>query len=478
MSAHTGETEIETIETPTPPKLPSPQNRREDDIIEEDPNQDSEEDDDSQEDEEDESEDESEIQGNYRYTYETDSDDPFSGDIECCLSCPSFGCIKSSDSDKSSTTAPNVNSVQFLIIGLAGQISILGFVSFSVTWLLIGYLMPKCLCSDLFQHIIFLPISFKLILMVGIMFFPFLTWFCYHTFSVISKRQANGLFGMLIMLISLILASIITNCVFIFKSGGWTTYQIYNRDFYNRAHAAFINQKVFEAFTTLGSTLGGLSKDKSLEDTFSEFFQPQGLAQIESLERLMKWTVLGGWFIFNIFMVSVIFNLIKYRKMYYDGLLEVDGENLNRSRTSLKSRDSRSSRRSKVSQKSKRSRSSMNGRRGDRPPSYRHISPPKSVYSDVHTVRSVKSTASKRKMRNFNTSEMRNSFAAPSEGAPSMILYSNDHHHPVRYQPNDSFRTLQPDRSRRIQNEYIEVHNPYHTIQKKPKRTNQEDFLY
>ena len=110
--------------------------------------------------------------------------------------------------------------------------------------------------------------------------------------------------------------------------------------------------------------------------------------------------------------------------MYYDGLLEVNGDNLNRSRTSLKSRDSRSSRRSKVSQKSKRSRSSM-GRRGDRPPSYRHISPPKSVYSDVHTVRSIKSTASKRKMRNFNSSEVRNSFAAPSEGAPSMILYSS-----------------------------------------------------
>lgn len=83
MSAHTGETEVETIETPTPPKLPSPQNRREDDIIEEDSNQDSEEeDDDSQEDE---TEDESETHGNYHYTYETDSDDPFSGDIECCL---------------------------------------------------------------------------------------------------------------------------------------------------------------------------------------------------------------------------------------------------------------------------------------------------------------------------------------------------------------------------------------------------------
>ena len=82
MSAHTGETEVETIETPTPPKLPSPQNRREDDIIEEDPDQDSEEEDDS----EDESEvSESENEGNYHYTYETDSDDPFSGDIECCL---------------------------------------------------------------------------------------------------------------------------------------------------------------------------------------------------------------------------------------------------------------------------------------------------------------------------------------------------------------------------------------------------------
>ena len=73
--------------------------------------------------------------------------------------------------------------------------------------------MPKCLCSDLFQHIIYLPISceyffcvnwayfaelmlilVKLILLVGILFFPFLTWFCYHTFRVISKRQANGKF--------------------------------------------------------------------------------------------------------------------------------------------------------------------------------------------------------------------------------------------------------------------------------------------
>ena len=82
MSAHTGETEVETIETPTPPK--EPQNRREDDIIEEDPDHDSEDSDGSQEDG-DEDESESEVEGNYHYTYETDSDDPFSGDIECCL---------------------------------------------------------------------------------------------------------------------------------------------------------------------------------------------------------------------------------------------------------------------------------------------------------------------------------------------------------------------------------------------------------
>ena len=86
MSAHTGETEVETIETPTPPKLPSPQTRREDDIIEEDPDHGDSEEDDSQEDaDEDDSEEDSEVEGNYHYTYETDSDDPFSGDIECCL---------------------------------------------------------------------------------------------------------------------------------------------------------------------------------------------------------------------------------------------------------------------------------------------------------------------------------------------------------------------------------------------------------
>ena len=79
MSAHTGETEVETIETPTPPKIEH--NRREDDIIEEDPEHSG--DDDSEESDEEETEPESEE--NYRYTYETDSDDPFSGDIECCL---------------------------------------------------------------------------------------------------------------------------------------------------------------------------------------------------------------------------------------------------------------------------------------------------------------------------------------------------------------------------------------------------------
>ena len=43
---------------------------------------------------------------------------------------------------------------------------------------------------------------------------------------------------MLIMLISLILASVITNCVFIFKTGGWNSYQIYNKDFWSNAGEA------------------------------------------------------------------------------------------------------------------------------------------------------------------------------------------------------------------------------------------------
>ena len=71
--------------------------------------------------------------------------------------------------------------------------------------------------------------------------------------SDIYLKLKSGLFGMLIMLISLILASVITNCVFIFKSGGWTTYQIYNRDFYNRAHAAVSNllQLILNYFLTV-----------------------------------------------------------------------------------------------------------------------------------------------------------------------------------------------------------------------------------
>lgn len=207
-------------------------------------------------------------------------------------------------------------------------------------------------------------------------------------------------------------------------------------------------------------TFTSIKSDK-LEDVLAKVFYEEGLAQIESLERLIKWSVLGGWFIFNIFLGVVIFNVIKYRKMYYDGRLE---ENLDQSRSSLKSR---ASRRSRTSHKSKKSRTSANHR--DRPPSYRHISPPKSEYS-VHTARTVKSTTSRRKLRNFNQSDIRNSFAAPI----SESHYSS--HAPIRYQPNDSFRTLQ--NPRRAQEHYVEVHNPYHTIQKKTKRTNQEDFLY
>lgn len=251
MSAHTGETEVE-LETPTPPKLCQSINRRNEEVIEEESvriHESQNEDLDEEDEETDDESDDSEVEGNYRY-YETDSDDPFSGEIACCLSCPSFGCLKSSDAE-STISKNNSNSVHVFMLALCSQISVLGFISLSVTWLIIGYLLPACMCGDLFQHIVDLPFAAKLIIFVLLLFFAFLTWFCYHTFQVISQKQANGLFGMLIMLISLILASVISNTVFIYRSGGWTNYQLYNPQFYSKAgdvvslHYAYKSNQLF-----------------------------------------------------------------------------------------------------------------------------------------------------------------------------------------------------------------------------------------
>ena len=129
----------------------------------------------------------------------------------------------------------------------------------------------------------------------------------------------------------------------------------------------------------------------------------------------------------------------------------------------------------------------------DRPPSYGHISPPKSDYTvnTVNTHRTQRTTGTMRsKMRNFN-----NSFAAP------MTEYSNPPNYQNQYlrkilskvkcilhmnlEPNLGYsatmsRTMDSRDSRRISlvhDRHESSYQPYGTIQKRRPK-NQEDFLY
>ena len=45
---------------------------------------------------------------------------------------------------------------------------------------------------------------------------------------------------------------------------------------------------------------------------------------MEAIERTLKWTILGGWFIFNCFLIIVLKNIVQLRKKYYAGEFEED----------------------------------------------------------------------------------------------------------------------------------------------------------
>ena len=64
----------------------------------------------------------------------------------------------------------------------------------------------------------------------------------------------------------------------------------------------------------------------------------QGLHQLEAMERTLKWSILGGWFIFNIFLIIVLCNIVKLRKKFAYGDFDRESmpQSIRHSQASLK----------------------------------------------------------------------------------------------------------------------------------------------
>jgi len=457
MSSKTADTEEETLESPTPPKMsPSSPDPREDQILEDE--------DEDEEDEEAESsgdETATERQGAAHYHsgqytddgYTDGSSDLYSGDIECCFSVPAcFGFNRGS-----SDTLAEQSDDSFVMIVLM-QLALLAFCSFIVVWFLIGYLMPGCLCSNLFAHISGLPLSAKLLAFVCLVFFTSLWWMLYYSIRSIMRKEYKGLMAIISMTMMLFIASCIANVIAIYKAGGWTSYLIYDSDFYNNAGTVFMKDDIRNAI----STLAMFGQGQGVEETLHNMFYEEGLFQLEAIERTFKWFVLGGWFLFNIGLIVILCNIVKLRRMFYQG--QLDGISHQSGHQSLRQTHSRSHSTLKSKKRSP-------SKRMDRPPSYRHVSPPKSVRSSYSTTRSVRN-----KMRNFNNESYSNHYAPQ----PQMNPY---HHHATL--PRGEIVPLNQTMPVNTGNYYTVQRNPQHftasqQMGQRPRRQNQkrEDFLY
>ena len=45
---------------------------------------------------------------------------------------------------------------------------------------------------------------------------------------------------------------------------------------------------------------------------------------METFERAMKWSILGGWFLFNLYLIILMRLLFKVRRLYYNGAFETE----------------------------------------------------------------------------------------------------------------------------------------------------------
>ncbi|CBY22320.1 unnamed protein product [Oikopleura dioica] len=298
--------------------------------------------------------------------YSSDDDGP-AGALACCCSLPSI--FKINGTEEVSRYRRTTNFV-------LAKLSILCFVTGSCVWGICGYLLPKDLTSDAFVHLKSTSTSTLAILIVGLLYMLTFFGLSYKTIKSLMRYDYAPVMAISIFTVLSWLTSTFANIYCIFKVGGWNSYTIFNGD--------IASQLIDPAITQLISKFA----DKSTNDILEEIFTPEAFELIHSAERLFKFWVMGGWFIFNVFLLSTVLNLRQFRQVI---------EELDESEYSdTKSRRSYSSRTSSRSRSSARSRHSVKSRktnRSDYPPRYRDISP---AATSVISARSKKSAFSTR----------------------------------------------------------------------------------
>ncbi|CAG5104824.1 Oidioi.mRNA.OKI2018_I69.chr1.g1576.t2.cds [Oikopleura dioica] len=299
-------------------------------------------------------------------SYYTDDDGPV-GALACCCGVPS--CFKIKATEDVSLYRRSSNAILI-------KLAIICFVTGSCMWAVLGYFLPKEFSDDAFSHLKSTSTSTLALLLVG--FFYMLTLFglSYKTLKNVNNYDYAPVMAISIFSVLTWLISTAANIYCILKVGGWTNYTIFNGDIASQLIDPSIAQLI------------GKFADKSTNEILQAIFTPQAFELIHSAERIVKFWLMGGWFIFNIFLLSTVLNLRQFRQACedYDDS-EYSDTKSRRSYSSRTSSRSRSSLRSRQSGKSRRTN------RSDYPPRYRDISPPA---TSVISARSKKSAFSTR----------------------------------------------------------------------------------
>jgi len=298
------------------------------------------------------------------YSYES-----VTGEMACCFSLPKCNGFVSNEFTSTTTYYSHITLI---------LTSFTMFVSASVVWLLLGYLAPACLCSELYSHLYFLPFLGKLAIFA--IFVYFLTLFCISikVCRSILIESADSTFAYAILLGLTVIGSVIGNIYAIAKSGGWSSYLIYNDRFYNGAGAMFLKSKFFTAIAAFSE----ISQAQNIEEVVQMFVVEEGVAQIEAVERVAKFAILGGWFLFNFVLIAQVYFLTHYRSCLplCDELSDAsDTESVATKRSSKSGQSYRSG----ASRRSKKAARKAAMTEPENPPSYRDLSPPRSDYTSV-----------------------------------------------------------------------------------------------
>lgn len=349
-------------------------------------------------------------------SYES-SYDSISGEIACCFTIPK--CKRPIAPGQGSISSGKYYAHVSLILT-----SMCLFVCASVLWLFVGYFMPACFCSDVYSHIGQLPLSAKLVIGSLIIYFSVLFYLSLNTCRSILTNSSRSVFAYTILLGLTIVGSIVANVFFIKKSGGWTAYIIYNDQFYQGAGAMFLKKEMFDAF----GILSDVSKAQTLQEIVQTFVVKEGVMQLEAVERVLKWCILGGWFVFNIILIVHVYYLTHYRSYAGYSFEEDDADDVAsvRSKRSSKSasRGAGASRPAPVRQPGSRTYKNTRIEMGD-PPNYRDLSPPRSDYTSV-TKRSAYSMRSRpRQVPGAGQSFAQNAFTSRSRNS----LVQGYHYH-------------------------------------------------